>query len=74
MYTLPRRNTSAFCGPNSQIFATGSGLAGREFSQSQAKVHIPDFLEALSFVNRVAELAEEQGHHPDISFGWATLN
>ncbi len=29
-----------------------------------------DFREALSFVNRVGELAEEQGHHPDICFGW----
>jgi 4a-hydroxytetrahydrobiopterin dehydratase len=29
-----------------------------------------NFGEALQFVNRVGELAEEQGHHPDISFGW----
>lgn len=29
-----------------------------------------NFLEALNFVNRVGEVAEEQGHHPDISFGW----
>jgi 4a-hydroxytetrahydrobiopterin dehydratase len=26
----------------------------------------PDFLAALRFVNRVADLAEEAGHHPDI--------
>jgi 4a-hydroxytetrahydrobiopterin dehydratase len=29
-----------------------------------------DFREALDFVNRVGELAEEQGHHPDVAFGW----
>ena len=29
-----------------------------------------NFREALRLVNRVAALAEEQGHHPDISFGW----
>jgi 4a-hydroxytetrahydrobiopterin dehydratase len=29
-----------------------------------------NFREALDFVNRVGELAEEQGHHPDIDFGW----
>jgi 4a-hydroxytetrahydrobiopterin dehydratase len=29
-----------------------------------------NFREALAFVNRVGELAEEQGHHPDINFGW----
>jgi 4a-hydroxytetrahydrobiopterin dehydratase len=29
-----------------------------------------NFRDALQLVNRVCELAEEQGHHPDISFGW----
>ena len=29
-----------------------------------------NFREALAFVNRVGDLAEEQGHHPDICFGW----
>lgn len=30
----------------------------------------PDFKLALEFVNRVGELAEEQGHHPDILLAW----
>ncbi len=30
----------------------------------------PDFRSALVFVNRVGELAEQQGHHPDILLGW----
>jgi pterin-4a-carbinolamine dehydratase len=29
-----------------------------------------NFAEALSFVNRVGEIAEKEGHHPDINFGW----
>jgi len=29
-----------------------------------------NFREALAFVNKVGDLAEEQGHHPDICFGW----
>ena len=29
-----------------------------------------DFRESLEFVNRVGKLAEQQGHHPDICFGW----
>lgn len=29
-----------------------------------------NFRESLEFVNRVGELAEAQGHHPDICFGW----
>ena len=28
------------------------------------------FREAQVFVNRVGDLAEAQGHHPDICFGW----
>lgn len=30
----------------------------------------PDFNQALAFVNRVGEIAEEQGHHPDILLAW----
>ena len=29
-----------------------------------------DFLESQSFINKVGNLAEKEGHHPDIWFGW----
>jgi 4a-hydroxytetrahydrobiopterin dehydratase len=29
-----------------------------------------NFVEAQSFITRVGTLAEEQGHHPDVCFGW----
>src|SRR5438105_15764051 len=29
-----------------------------------------DFRESLEFVNRVGNLAEQQGHHPNICFAW----
>ena len=29
-----------------------------------------DFAEAMAFVNRVAGLAEAEGHHPDIHISW----
>jgi 4a-hydroxytetrahydrobiopterin dehydratase len=29
-----------------------------------------DFVEAMSAVNKVAELAEKEGHHPDITIVW----
>ena len=29
-----------------------------------------NFREALTFVQEIGELAETEGHHPDISFGW----
>jgi 4a-hydroxytetrahydrobiopterin dehydratase len=30
----------------------------------------PDFRMALAFVNEVGEIAEQQGHHPDIFLAW----
>lgn len=36
----------------------------------QKTYRFKDFRESLQFVNRIGELAEAQGHHPDISFGW----
>jgi len=29
-----------------------------------------NFREALNFVHDVGDLAETEGHHPDVSFGW----
>ncbi|MDE3060971.1 MAG: 4a-hydroxytetrahydrobiopterin dehydratase [Pseudomonadota bacterium] len=29
-----------------------------------------NFVEALAFVNKVGAIAESEGHHPDITFGW----
>jgi 4a-hydroxytetrahydrobiopterin dehydratase len=29
-----------------------------------------NFRDALAFVRRVARVAETEGHHPDVSFGW----
>ena len=29
-----------------------------------------DFAKALAFANRVGDIAEEQGHHPDLHVGW----
>jgi len=36
----------------------------------QREFKFPDFRQALAFVNRVGNLAEEQGHHPDILLAW----
>ncbi len=33
----------------------------------------PNFVKALAFVNRVGEVAEEQGHHPDIFLTWGKV-
>lgn len=33
----------------------------------------PDFASALAFTNRVGELAETEGHHPDIHLAWGMV-
>lgn len=39
------------------------GALEREFRFS-------DFAEALTFVNRIGELAEAENHHPDVAIHW----
>ena len=29
-----------------------------------------NFIESQKFVNQVGNISEDEGHHPDISFGW----
>jgi 4a-hydroxytetrahydrobiopterin dehydratase len=33
----------------------------------------PDFKTALDFVVRVGDVAEEQGHHPDLTLSWGRV-
>ena len=34
------------------------------------KFKFRNFKESQKFINKVGELSENEGHHPDISFGW----
>ena len=34
------------------------------------KFKFKNFLESQTFVNKVGNIAEQEAHHPDISFGW----
>ena len=36
----------------------------------EKKFTFKNFLESQNFVNKVGNLAEQEGHHPDIKFGW----
>lgn len=51
-----------------QIDAALHHLDGWKSSPSEIQKHyeFADFIDAMTFVNRVAELAEEAGHHPDL--------
>ena len=36
----------------------------------EKKFNFKNFLESQNFVNLVGKISEEEGHHPDISYGW----
>ena len=36
----------------------------------EKKFEFKNFLESQKFVNAVGIISEEEGHHPEISFGW----
>jgi len=36
----------------------------------EKKFIFKNFLESQNFINNVGKIAEEEGHHPDITFGW----
>ena len=36
----------------------------------EKKFTFKNFLESQKFVNEVGKISEEEGHHPDITFGW----
>ncbi len=51
-----------------------AGAAGWRLEQNATRLErgfeFRDFVEAMKFVNRVAEVAEREGHHPDIAVHW----
>ncbi|MDN3356570.1 4a-hydroxytetrahydrobiopterin dehydratase [Actinomadura sp. DC4] len=49
-----------------------AGTPGWELSGDSIvrTLEFKDFKEAMAFVNRVAEVAEEANHHPDITIRW----
>jgi len=63
---------------------TGTELSGRAARLSDWKVRdgerlantflFPDFTTALDFVNRVGDIAEQQGHHPDLHLAWGQVD
>jgi 4a-hydroxytetrahydrobiopterin dehydratase len=38
------------------------------------QLHFPDFKAAMRFVNAMADLAEAEGHHPDFTVHYSTVD
>jgi 4a-hydroxytetrahydrobiopterin dehydratase len=40
----------------------------------ERRFKLNDFMSVVRFIERIAHVSEEQGHHPDICFGWGYCN
>ena len=61
----------------SEIHKYQKKVDGWELVQNDKKIYFlekkftfKNFLESQDFVNKVGKISEEEGHHPDILFGW----
>jgi 4a-hydroxytetrahydrobiopterin dehydratase len=62
--------------PEEQEALLGHLEAGWELVEQhhlRREFRFANFVEALRFTNAVGELAEEQGHHPDIHLSWGRV-
>lgn len=44
-----------------------------EYHHLQKSYALPDFVSALSLLNRMGEISEQEGHHPELTLGWGYL-
>lgn len=60
---------------NDQVDAALPDLNGWERADGALRrsIEFPAFLEGVDAVGRVAELAEQKDHHPDIDIRWRTV-
>ena len=47
-----------------------SSLKMKKIITSPKNFKFNNFLESQSFINKVGDIAEQEGHHPDLWFGW----
>ena len=70
---VPPLDEAALADLTARLGANGNGwrvVAGHHLEKEYA---FPDFVTALAFVNRVGEVAEEEGHHPDLFLTWGKV-
>ena len=65
----------------SEIHKYQKKVDGWDIIKNEKKVYLlekkftfKNFLESQNFVVKVGKISEEEGHHPDISFGWGYAN
>jgi len=58
---------------NELLDKLGGGWQVVDEHRLEKEYRFKDFRSALAFTNRVGELAETQGHHPDIRLSWGKV-
>lgn len=59
-----------------EIILLSGGIAGWEVVDQHhllKEFRFRDFKTALAFVNRIGEIAEREGHHPDMALSWGRV-
>ena len=49
------------------------GWTSEDHKSIQKTFKFDDFMGAMDFANRIADLAEEEGHHPTLTVSWGKL-
>ena len=72
---VPCRGGVQPLGPDSvaELLKQVDGWAAERNHHIVKTFQFADFAQALAFVNRVGEIAEKQGHHPDIYLTWGKV-
>ena len=52
------------------LLELGNGWIINGFGQLYKEYSFNDFIEAMEFANKIAELAEKEAHHPDLTITW----
>jgi 4a-hydroxytetrahydrobiopterin dehydratase len=64
--------------PAGEVDAALRALDGWDAREERTRIHkqyrFKDFVEAMRFVNALADLAEAEGHHPDFTVHWNTVD
>jgi 4a-hydroxytetrahydrobiopterin dehydratase len=60
-------------GPLHQLLSQLDGWRAAEEHHLEKAFVFPDFKSALAFVDRVGDIAEREGHHPDIRLSWGRV-
>ena len=61
----------------SEIHKYQKKVEGWDLNKNEKKIYylekkftFKNFIKSLNFINKISEISEQEGHHPDISFGW----